>query len=354
MFQNSVTNAASLVSVLPNGTGNTSYYVTFGNSDPTNAAFGQFGTSGVSTSVRSEITGTGTYLPMTLHTGGSERMRIDTSGNVGIGTSSFTYGAAGRGLLEVNGSTDSLIGFKAGGTAYGYLQAQTTLFNVVGAAVPLQLQATGANDVRFVTNNAERMRIRSDGKLLLNTTTDVGSLFHSSINGNTANASFRNAASSGILTDQVQVTVSQSTNLSDFFYFRCYSNVPSSATQQFSVRGDGTIFAQNTTVQSISDARTKENVRTSEEGLDVISALRPVRFDFKEGFGNNRKNQLGFVAQEVEPVFPDAVAEWEQDGETYKSVGPGALIPVLVKAIQEQQAIIESLKTRIETLEAQA
>jgi hypothetical protein len=120
------------------------------------------------------------------------------------------------------------------------------------------------------------------------------------------------------------------------------------------VRGDGVIFAQNTTVQSLSDIRTKENVRDSEDGLAVVFALRPVRFDFKEGFGNDKKNQLGFVAQEVEPVFPDAVAEWEQDGETYKSVGPGALIPVLVKAIQEQQAIIESLKTRIETLEAQA
>ena len=109
--------------------------------------------------------------------------------------------------------------------------------------------------------------------------------------------------------------------------------------------GDGIIYAQNTTVQSISDARLKENVSTSTQGLGVITALRPVRYDWKAGHGNDRTNQLGFIAQEVESVFPDAVSEWAMDGETYKTVGPAALIPVLVKAIQE-------LNTRLAALEA--
>ena len=122
-------------------------------------------------------------------------------------------------------------------------------------------------------------------------------------------------------------------------------NFEANGVGQFRVRGDGTIYAQNTTVQSISDARLKENVVTSAQGLDVITALRPVRYDWKAGHGNDRKNQLGFIAQEVEPVFADAVDEWEMDGETYKTVGPAALIPVLVKAIQE-------LDTRLKALEA--
>jgi hypothetical protein len=120
---------------------------------------------------------------------------------------------------------------------------------------------------------------------------------------------------------------------------------------QFRVNGAGTIYAQNTTVQSISDIRLKENVKDATDGLDIVNALRPVRFDWKEGYGNNRKNQLGFIAQEVEPVFHDAVSEWSNvkadDLETYKTVGPSALIPVLVKAIQELHAEIESLKQRI-------
>jgi hypothetical protein len=124
---------------------------------------------------------------------------------------------------------------------------------------------------------------------------------------------------------------------------------------QFRVRGDGTIFAQNTTVQSISDIRVKENICDAEDGLNVVLGLRPVRFDFKEGFGNERKNQLGFIAQEVEQVFPDAVDESGQSGtdeEPYKSVGPSALIPVLVKAIQEQQSMITALQAEVAALKA--
>ena len=152
-------------------------------------------------------------------------------------------------------------------------------------------------------------------------------------------------------TAKLVITSARAANAA-YNFIDCGANFPTSFSRQFAVSGNGVIYAQNTTVQSLSDIRTKENIRNSEDGLDVITALRPVRFDFKEGFGNNRKNQLGFIAQEIEPVFSDAVSEWEQGGEAYKSVGPGALIPVLVKAIQEQQALIQSLTARITALES--
>jgi hypothetical protein len=121
------------------------------------------------------------------------------------------------------------------------------------------------------------------------------------------------------------------------------------AVGQFRVSGNGVIYAQNTSVQSISDIRTKENIINSNEGLNVITALRAVRFDFKEGFGNNRKNQLGFIAQEVEEIFPDAVGIWgesDEENNPYKSLGTASLIPVLVKAIQELKAEIDLLKAK--------
>jgi hypothetical protein len=121
------------------------------------------------------------------------------------------------------------------------------------------------------------------------------------------------------------------------------------------VDGAGTIFAVNTAVQSVSDIRMKENIRNSTEGLDVINALRPVRFDFKEEFGGGKKDQLGFIAQEIEQVFPDAVDTWgksDDPNNPYRSVGPGALIPVLVKALQEASEKIAALETRVATLEA--
>ena len=102
-LQNSVVNGASIVQAIPNGTGTTSGFSAFNNSDPTNAANIVTFASSTEARVSSGITGTGTYLPMTFYTGGSERARIDTSGNVLVGVTSAT---SGGGVLQVsNGIT---------------------------------------------------------------------------------------------------------------------------------------------------------------------------------------------------------------------------------------------------------
>ena len=89
-FQTSTTNASSYPQVIPNGTGTVSGFLAFNNSDPTNAGFSSFLALSTDARVVSGITGTGTYLPTTFYTGGSERVRIDTSGNVGIGIAAPT------------------------------------------------------------------------------------------------------------------------------------------------------------------------------------------------------------------------------------------------------------------------
>ena len=88
MFQTSTVNSSTSVSAIPNGTNVQSDFFAFNASDPTNASLILMRSGASETTIRSAITGTGSYLPMTFHTGGSERVRIDTSGNVGIGTSS--------------------------------------------------------------------------------------------------------------------------------------------------------------------------------------------------------------------------------------------------------------------------
>jgi hypothetical protein len=455
-FQTNLTNGSTTILAIPNGTGSTSQLLLRSSSTATDDSFGQVVIVGGSDfRLASGASGTGTFLPMTFYTNNTERMRIDSSGNVGIGTSSPTY------RLQVqSGSSTILAGADSGATTltndtqkvmrFGvphYTNAEepvcglfvsnestvstvligggTGLFNAatslqfytaanntttggsermrinaggdvgIGTSSPgSKLDVNGQGLFRGLANRntatagtgftyfdmgidsdgavrtamassfsgtsstlefstaisgtrAERMRISAGGNLLVGTTSVND--FRLAVTGNFTNnaglAAFRNDATSGITYDQLQIQTGQGASTA-FFSQRTYAG----GVSQFAVRGDGVIFAQNTAVQSISDGRVKENVRDADEGLDIILDLRPVRFDFKEGFGNNRKNQLGFIAQEVETAFADAVdttSEKDENGDFYKSVGQGALIPVLVKAIQELNAKVTALEAQL-------
>jgi hypothetical protein len=97
----------------------------------------------------------------------TERMRIDSSGNVGIGTSSNSYTASGRGNLNIAGSSSAILGFQIGGSAKGYYFHNGTdlqMWNeVAGAAV-------------FATNALERMRIDSSGNVGIGTSSPASPL----------------------------------------------------------------------------------------------------------------------------------------------------------------------------------
>jgi len=124
---------------------------------------------------------------------------------------------------------------------------------------------------------------------------------------------------------------------------------------RFYVEGTGQINATFTTITAISDQRLKENIRDLDDGLASVMALKPRKFDWKEGKGQDIKNARGFIAQEFETVFPDMIQEWldpaPEGEEPYKAINAN-LIPTLVKAIQEQQALITTLTARISALES--
>ena len=247
----------------------------------------------------------------------AERMRIDSSGNVGIGTSSPSA------KLDVNGNI-------AGGSV-----------NVFGTSTP----ANGINNVTtnalgFFTNSTERARIDSSGNLLVGTAT-------ASLTSGEGFKFFYNAGTNPYVGSVMSSSSNSQTN------YHLYST--GAAAYRFYVGMGGTVFATSTTISAISDIRYKENIRDLDVGLDKIMELKPRLYDWKEGKGVDIKNARGFIAQEFEEVFPDLIDEWQDPApegeEPYKSVRQD-LIPVLVKAIQEQQAIITSLTDRLTALEA--
>ena len=111
MFQTSTTNGLTLLRAIPNGTATQSNIAAANNSDPANCGVMQIAATAGEAQLSSFINGTGTYLPMTFYTGGSERMRVDTSGNVGIGTSS----PAGK--LDIYDASSSIASVLGDGTA---------------------------------------------------------------------------------------------------------------------------------------------------------------------------------------------------------------------------------------------
>jgi hypothetical protein len=106
----------------------------------------------------------------------------------------------------------------------------------------------------------------------------------------------------------------------------------------------------NTAWSANSDSRMKKNVQNLQYGLDEILSISPKRFDYLSDTTDN-SSRIGFIAQDVLAAIPEAV-HVPADTESMMGVAATEFIPVLVKAIQEQQTIIESLKTRITALES--
>lgn len=105
-------------------------------------------------------------------------------------------------------------------------------------------------------------------------------------------------------------------------------------------------------IAACSDARYKTDVTAIPNSLESVMQMRGVRYKWKQeefpGQDFDDKAHIGFIAQEIETLFPEMVLT---DGNGYKSVDYGRLTPVLVEAIKEQQKAIGRLLQRVQQLE---
>ena len=277
-------------------------------------------------------------------------LTLDSSGNLGIGVTSPVSRIDARAASAAIANYQQIQAFSTdtsaaidlgGGIGLGgfYNSTQIAPFGTIVGRKENGTDSNYAGYLAFGTNAqatgvVERARIDSSGNLM------VGKTSTSSTSG----------TGTFILADgRINVVTAAST--SAFSTYDFYST--GGGAYRFYVDAAGTISATSIVITAISDERLKENVRDINTGLDAIMALKPRRFDWKEGKGQDKKDVAGFIAQEFETVFPECVSTSKagEDGIEYKNINHETLVPTLVKAMQEQQALITQLTARITALE---
>jgi hypothetical protein len=281
-------------------------------------------------------------------------MTITSSGNVGIGTTAPVW------LLEINKNTTSgstgaypaisVNNPNAAGYSGYYLYTGTTQkagFEYNNSANQLSIIANSATRMTiesalvsiYGTNNQERFRLKNtdSAAYLAFTEQDI--------------RMWRPNDSGSALVLATQAISGTWTGGGGGIEFRPLN------TLRMTISANGSIGAPSgTNIYNASDARLKQNISTISYGLDTISALNPVKFNWLDGFESSEdgKDMLGFVAQEVQDVIPEAVESFGgtvslNDGTTIADtlrVNEKFIIPILVKAIQELKAEIETLKNK--------
>jgi hypothetical protein len=248
-----------------------------------------------------------------------EKMKLDSTGNLGIGSSPLSP-LANRTDLTINGaSAGAILTLGNAGTRVGYLTSDNTNISLASET------ATGY--VRFLTNSAEAARIDSSGSLLVGTTDQ-----DANVGGASGAISWVFRAGYGI----------RSSINTDSHYWNKYATGT-----LFAFRYDGTdvgsisIAASSTAYNTSSDARLKTNVSDADPASALIDAIQVRQFDWKV---DNSHQRYGMVAQELLEVAPEAVSV-PTDPEEMMSVDYSKLVPMMIKTIQE-------LTTRLAALEA--
>ena len=267
--------------------------------------------------------------PLLFGTNATERMRIDNAGNVGIGTTSPSV------PIDIVSNSSAGIATRLRGRSSDNTAILEFTNNGASAETARMAVDTSGNIAFSNTSTVqERMRIDSSGNVLVAKTSTSSAVVGINLEAAGAVGATRDG---------------------DISYF---ANRLSSDGTTFSFRRQSTqvgsisVTTSATAYNTSSDYRLKENVTPMIGALDKVSQLNPVNWTWK----SNGSEGQGFIAHELQAVVPDCVtgekdAVDEEGNPVYQGIDTSFLVATLTKAIQEQQEIINELKTRIEALE---
>jgi hypothetical protein len=232
-----------------------------------------------------------------------------TGSNIGIGTSSpsdilHTYATLPRVIA------DTSTRFAVFNLYYQGAEKGALVLDNQNKLITLEANGDNTYETRFVTGGSERMRIGSQGNI------GIGQVNASDVR------LFVRSAGSGAATYNIY---SRDVNAVDLFV----------------IRDDGYGYLKAAAWAYGSDRRIKENINYIETGLDKVLALKPAKFDYIGGV----KNNIGWIAQDVQEVIPEAVNKISEENDqlTLKS---DFIVPYLVKAIQELTARVQELENK--------
>lgn len=301
--------------------------------------------------IRGTDANTGMFFPaadtIAFSEGGVEAMRLDSVGNVGIGTNTPTE------KLHVSGSSTSYVESRVANTQSSTIAAvvatgTTYSFAGVGASTvwfssgssTTALGNFSANPIQFVTNGSERMRIDSSGNLMLGLNTIGAPIRFTVRSANTSNGSyaawFENGAPTllGFIRNDGAWNTGVAANSP--------TNLTTGSSANMFVDGGGSVF------RSTSSLKYKTDVQDATHGLAEVMALRSVTY---KGKNDGDKVFGGLIAEEVHEIGLTEFVQYAQDGSP-DALHYGNMVSLAFKAIQELKAMNDTLTARVAQLEA--
>jgi len=279
-----------------------------------------------------------------IGTNNTERLRIDSSGNVGVGTASpgsplvvsrNANDTLTRLILDnpnAGSSAQTILGLSSDGGTVAGLRLGSSAYSGLGGANVLDVFNNASHTI-LSTGGAERLRIDSSGNLLVGTTTtdyNVGT-------------GVRFIA--GATNPYMAITTNLSVNSSNY---HLYNTNATNNGDRFYVLTNGGITNYSANNANLSDERVKTNINLCGNYLDKICSIPVKTFNYKDQ-GEDTEKTIGVLAQEVEAVIPelinsDGFGETPADGIPLKTIYQTDLQYVLMRCIQELSAKVTALE----------